>query len=342
MSNNTLTVKNDKELTKAERFTNKVMAEFNGSTGGELALTNFQKRLVQNYFMQADMTLKKAELARLKKSADYQDKVPVIWENVDMEKLAQNVVAAARIGWDPMQANHINLIPFKDNATKKYNLTFMPGYRGIELKAKKYGLDVPDRVIVELVYSTDKFKSKKQSFQNPVESFEFEITDDFHRGEIIGGFYYHLFTETPEKNKLVVMPIEDIMRRKPEHAAAEFWGGEKDVWKDRKVVGKEKIDGWFDKMCLKTVFRAAYNDITIDSQKIDDDFMKLKQIETAFDAADPEQDARENANISVVDITPTEPPAGQPAPEPEQPASKLKQTQQKATSSVSDEEEAGF
>ena len=342
MSNDTLTVKNDTELTMAERFTNKVLAEFQASVGSEIAITKFQRRLAQNYFMTADMVLKKAELARLKKSAKYQDKVPVTWTNIDMEMMAQSVVSAARIGLDPMQPNHVNLIPYKVNATQKYNMTFISGYRGIELKAIKYGLDVPDYVIVELVYSTDIFKSLKRSFKNPVESFEWEITNDFDRGEIIGGFYYHGFAATPEKNKLVVMPMKDILRRKPDKAAAEFWGGEKDKWENGVKVGKETVEGWFDKMCLKTIHRAAYNDITIDSQKIDDDYMKLKQIEAEFEEAEPEQIISENANISVVDIAPTELPAGQPAPEQEQPASKLKQTQQKATSPALDEEEAGF
>ena len=304
MSVNTLTVKNDAELTMAERFTNKVLAEFQASVGSEIAITKFQKRLAQNYFMVADSTLKKAELARLKKTGKYRDPLPVTWANVNMEKMAQSVVAAARIGWDPMQPNHVNLIPYKDNATQTYTMTLMPGYRGIELKAMKYGLDIPGNVIVELVYSTDTFKSHKKSLKNEFESYDFEILNDFNRGEIIGGFYYHMFKDNPEKNKLVVMPMSDILRRKPEKAAAEFWGGEKDVWENGVKTGKETVEGWFDKMCLKTIHRAAYNDITIDSQKIDDDYMKLKQIEAEFEEAEPEQIISENANTNLVDITP--------------------------------------
>ena len=300
---NDLTVKNDHELTMAERFTNKVVALFQASTGSEIALTKFQKRLAQNYCIVADMTLKKAEEKRRKKTGKYQDKVPVTWANVNMDALAESVVAAARVGWDPTQDNHVSLIPFKDNATQTYGMTFMPGYRGIELKAKKYGLDVPSFVIVELVYSTDKFKSLKKSFQNPIESFEFEITNDFDRGEIIGGFYYHGYAEFPEKNKLVVMPLKDILRRKPKYASVEFWGGEKDVWENGAIVGKENVEGWYDKMCYKTVYRAAYKDITIDSQKIDDDYMKLKQIENEFAEAEVEQIIAENANQVVIDIT---------------------------------------
>ena len=289
-----------KESTMAERFTNKVTAIFQSNVG-EVALTNFQKRLAQNYFIVADSMLKKAEEKRLKKSEQYQEKIPYNWANVNMDELAQSVVAAARIGWDPTQENHVSLIPFKQG--NKYGITFMPGYRGRQLKAVKYGLNVPDDVVVELVYSTDKFKSHKKSHTNQVEHYEFEITNDFDRGEIVGGFYYHIFFEHPEKNKLVVIPLKEILKRKPDKASAEFWGGEKDVYKNgRKTGEKEHVEGWFDKMCYKTVFIAAYKDITIDSQKIDDDFLRLNKLENDYKEAEVEQTIAENANGDVIDI----------------------------------------
>lgn len=290
------------EPNMAERFMNKVISLFNNNVG-EIALTNFQKRLAQNYFIVADMSLKTAEEKRKKKSAKYQDPLPVTWANVDMDSLAEDVVSAARIGWDPMQDNHVSLIPFKKNAINKYGITFMPGYRGIELKAKKYGLDVPDHVIVELVYSNDKFKSYKKDRNNKIESFDFEIVNDFDRGEIIGGFYYHIYSDKPEKNKLVVMSRKDIEKRKPPYASAEFWGGEKTVWVDGKKT-TEHTDGWYEKMCYKTVYRAAYKDITIDSQKIDDDYLRLKQMEESYVEEKIKNEIAENANNDVIDITP--------------------------------------
>jgi recombination protein RecT len=251
------------EATMSERFMLKVIEEF-GSGVGEVALTNFQKRLAQNYFIVIDDVLKKAELKRAgKKDGDnYKDKVPVVWQNVNMETLARSVVSCARVGLDPMEKNHINPIPYKNNATGKYDITFMPGYRGIELKARKYGLDVPE-VTVELVYTKDHFKSIKKSMTTKIESFEFHINDDFDRGELRGGFYYHNYPSSPEKNKLVVFTKADIDKRKPKYAAAEFWGA------------------WYEEMATKTIYRAAYGDITIDSQKIDDDYLRLSQMESA-------------------------------------------------------------
>jgi len=305
-----------KKESASVRFTNKVMQEFSNGVG-EVALTNFQKRLVQNYFIAIDMALKAAEERRLKKDEKNRDKVPVTWENVDLSELARSVVSAARIGWDPMLENHVSLIPFKDNSTGKYVINFMPGYRGLELKAKKYGLDVPDYVIVELVYETDIFKPRKKDRNNPIETFEFEITDPFNRGKIVGGFYYHGWKEHSEKNKLVVFTLEEILKRKPEYASVEFWGGEKTVWKDGKK-GTEKVEGWFKEMCWKTIYRAAYKNITIDSQKIDDDYVRLKMLENSFEESEAAREIKENANKEFIDVNFTvedEPPAAEEAKE---------------------------
>ncbi|MEK4351138.1 recombinase RecT [Paenibacillus sp. FSL R5-0475] len=297
-----------KEPTQSERFMTKVISEF-GSSVGEVALTNFQKRLAQNYFVALDAILKTTEEKRLKKSEKFRDAVPVTWQHVNMEKLARDVVAMARVGFDPSQPNHINPIPYKNKHTGKYDITFIEGYRGIELKATKYGLEVPDHVTVELVYSSDKFKPIKKDSKNQFEGYEFEIVNAFDRGNIIGGFYYHSFSKVPEKNKLVVMTKKDIEKRKPDHASAEFWGGEKDKWENNKKVGTETVEGWYDKMAWKTIYRAAYGDITIDSQKIDDDYLRLKQMESDFAEAEVEEEIRANANGPIIDITPNGSPA---------------------------------
>ena len=318
----------NKELTMSERFMNKVMAEFTSGVG-EVALTSFQKRLAQNYFIALDASLKLAEEKRVKKSEKYRDALPITWANVNMEGLARNVVSAARIGLDPAQKNHINMMPFKNGATNKYEIVFVEGYRGIELKSKKYGLNVPDHVVVELVYSTDKFKSYKKDRHNKVETYDFEITNDFDRGHIVGGFYYHSYNDQPEKNKLVVMTLKDIEKRKPAYASPEFWGGEKDKWENGKKVGTEPVEGWYEKMCYKTVYRAAYSDITIDSQKIDDDYMKLHQMELSLTEMRVGQEIAENANKEYLDAEYQF--ADDPQPEPEDHPDPVEPSQPAAT-----------
>jgi recombination protein RecT len=293
------------EQTASERFMNMVIKEF-GSGVSEVALTDFQKRLAQNYFIALDETLKKAEEKRLKSKVKEGNKwvlrneLPIVWSNVNMKQLACDVVSAARIGLDPAQRNHISMVPYK--CGEKYEIGFIDGYRGLELKAKKYGLDIPDAVTVELVYKNDKFKVVKKDANHPVESYEFEIVNSFDRGEIVGGFYYYSYAQSPEKNQISVFTMKDIMKRKPKYASAEFWGGEKDVWENGQKVGKETIEGWFDEMCHKTIYRAAYNDITIDSQKIDSDYLNLKQREHSMSEAKIDEEIAENANKDAIDI----------------------------------------
>jgi recombination protein RecT len=278
------------------------MSEF-GSGVGEIALTGFQKRLAQNYFTSLDKTLNEAEAKRLKKEEKYRDKVALTWQNVDMEKLAPSVVAYARMGLDPAMKNHINMIPFKNSASGKYDIGFIEGYVGLEIKAKKYALDPPDFVIVQVVRKTDTFKSIKRDINHAFENYVFDITNEFERGDIVGGFYYYVYSNEPEKNKLVVMNLKDIEKRKPDKASAEFWGGEKDVYKNGVKTGaKETVEGWYEEMVEKTIKRAAYGSLPIDSQKIDTDYMHLKQVESSFAEMEAAEEIKGNANGTPIDI----------------------------------------
>jgi recombination protein RecT len=258
-----------KEISHSERFTNAVMKEYK-SNAGEVELTSFQKKLIQNYFIKLDSVLKDAENKRLKKSEQYRDPTPLTWENVNMNKLAFEVVGFSSVGLDPLQPNHINLIPYKNNHNNNYDITGIIGYRGIELKATKYGFNPPDDVVVELVFSNDSFKMIKKDAENTVENYKLSIDNAFDRGTLVGGFYYHKYFDFPQRNKLRVFTVAEIEKRKPTYASVEFWGGEKDAYEKGKKTGKkETTEGYYLEMCYKTVFRAGYNDITIDSEKIE-------------------------------------------------------------------------
>jgi len=270
---------NQDERTPSERFTDMVIQEFTGHSGSP-DLGSYQKRLIQNYFISIDLALKLAEEKRMKKKEQFRDKLKITWQNINMQTLAVNVVACSRIGYDPALPNHINMMPFKNNTTNQYDIVFIPGYRGKELMAMKYGFQVPDDVIVEVVYENDTFKPIKKDRNNEVETYIFEIAEDaFNRGKIIGGFYYHAYKETSEKNRLMFYSLHEIEKRKPAYAAAEFWGGEKDKWENGQKVGRQKVEGWYHEMIWKTIYRAAYGSITIDGKKMDDDLMQMLQQE---------------------------------------------------------------
>ena len=303
----------------AERFTNAVMREFPNGGGGPIELTSFQKKLISNYFIKLDGALKEGEVKRLSKSEQYRDPLEYSWQNVNMNKLAQDVVAYSSVGLDPLQPNQINPIPYKNSKTNQFDITFIPGYKGLELKAKKYGFEVPDDVIFELKYSTDKFKSIKRNVNNPIEGYEFEITNDFDRGELEGGFYYMIYNDNPQKNRLVVMNRQQIEKRKPSYAAAEFWGGEKDNWVNGKKQGKVEVEGWEEEMFLKTLQRHCWNSINIDSQKIDDNLLRILGNESQIADQNVQKEIGEHANKKAIgfdeDVEYEEVTAEQPEPE---------------------------
>lgn len=272
---NTPLANQEKILSPSEKFTQTVLKEFHNPGSEPLELTNFQRKLINNYFIKLDSVLIDSEIKRMSKSEQYRDPLPFTWGNVNLRKLSRDVVAYSMIGLDPLQKNHINPIPYKNSKTNKYDITFIEGFNGLEIKAKKYGFDAPDEVLFELKYSTDKFKSFKKNINNKIESYDFEIVDDFNRGELEGGFYYMMY-QNKEKNKLVVLNREQIEKRIPEYASAEFWGGEKDEYQNGKKTGnKIKVEGWEEEMFMKTLKRHCWNSINIDSQKIDDYLMQI-------------------------------------------------------------------
>lgn len=294
-----------KQPTHSERFTIAVQRQFEGQAG-TIKFTDFQKRLAQNYFISIDMALKKAEEKRLRTNEDKREKLPYAWANVNMGELALDVVAYSRVGLDPALPNHINMIPYKNNNTQKYDIGFIEGYRGIGLKAMKYGYNPPEDIVVEVVYSSDHFKPIKKDFNNTEESYEFVIESPFDRGHIVGGFYFHRY-ENKNRNKLRFFSLKDIEKRKPQYASAEFWGGEKTTWKGGKPAGKEKVEGWEEEMVWKTIYRAAYNDIPIDSEKIDENFVAMIESEKRFSLEQAKErmdsEIKEKANGEEIGFT---------------------------------------
>lgn len=284
----------------SERFMQKVIHEFSGSVG-EFQITEYQRQLIQGYFIGVDRALKTAEAERVRKNENnrdhkYDNAVPVTWANVNMADLALDVVHYARLGLDTMQANFITPIPYLNKKAGRYDINLMLGYNGIKYIAEKFALCPPKSVTIELVYSTDNFKPYKKGRGNDVESYDFEITNPFDRGHIVGGFGYIEYDD-PKKNELVLMSMKDIEKRKPEYASANFWGGKANEWKNGKKVEVDK-DGWLDEMCRKTLIREVYSPkhILLDPRKVDDSYQYMKQREARL--AEAQDDMRR-----IIDVT---------------------------------------
>lgn len=294
-------------MNQSERFTAKVMKEF-GTSVGTPELAEYHKKLVQGYFIAIDRALKTAEEERLRKNAKNRDHkwdndLPVTWQNVNLADLATDVVHYARIGLDMMQDNHLFPIPYKNNKTNKYDVTLMEGYNGIRYISEKYALDKPISVTIELVYSSDTFRPIKKSNGQTIESYEFVINNAFDRGTLLGGFGYIEFTDRT-KNKLIIMTMADVEKRKPKYASPNFWGG---------VIEDKAVEGWKDEMVYKTLVREVYKPkhIPLDPQKIDDNYQYMKLRETRIAELAAQADADMNACGKIID-TEQVPPAALP------------------------------
>ena len=170
-------------------------------------------------------------------------------------------------------------------------------------------LDKPVSVTIELVYSNDTFRPIKKSHGQPIESYEFAINDPFDRGEIRGGFGYIEFDDQT-KNKLIIMTMKDVNKRKPEYASANFWGGKTTVWESGKKVEKE-VEGWLDEMVYKTIVREVFSPkhILLDPQKIDDNYQYMKMREAKIAEMEAQADAEAQANGRIIDTAPVKPAA---------------------------------
>lgn len=294
MDNKTVAATSGKALAPSARFTQMIFREFGENSLGEPLITGHQRTLINNYFICIDKTLKTAEADRLTRNAkntnhDYDNNLPITWQNVNMTDLALDLVHYARMGLDMLQPNMLFAIPYKNNKAQKYDMTLMKGYNGIFYIAQKYAVEPPKAITVEVVYSTDLFKPLKRNFNHPIEAYEFEIVNPFDRGEIVGGFAYIEYEE-PSKNKLVLMSMKEIEKRKPARASENFWGK------------------WQDEMVRKTLVREACSGkyIPVDPAKVDEAYHASKLREVRYAEIEADAEAEQNANKVILDVTPDE------------------------------------
>lgn len=303
--------------TPSQRFTNLVISEFAESTAAPIQLNDNQKRLVQGYFIIIDRTLKDAEIKRIAKNESnsnhqYDNNIPFDWEHVNMRDLALDAVHAARMGLDMQEEAHLYPVPFANKKKGCYDIAFLEGYAGKQYKALKYAITPPKAVTIEVVYSNDKFNVYKKSRENPYDSYDFDVSSPFDRGEIVGGFGYIEYAD-PANNELVILTLNDIKKR-AQKGSPEFWGTKmtgKQVtsWENNKKVTKD-ADGWSDEMVRKTIVREVYSKkhIPIDPSKLDDDFQHFKEREVIYAQAEIEDEAEENSNSIPLDFGQERPP----------------------------------
>ena len=270
--------KNKNKLVVSQRFVKQVETQFTAEMGSKLSFTDHQKKLAQHLFLKVDATLKELEAKRVKTG---QKKSPLIWENVNMNKMALDAVDRVNLGLDALIKNHIHPVPYWNSKQEKYDLELTIGFKGLDYYKRKCAIDEPIDIKYELVYETDTFKAIKSSAVNDVEYYELEVNSPFDRGPVIGGFGYIMY-ENEEKNKLVLLTKKDFDKAKKKAQTTTIW------------------NEWPGKMMHKTLVRRTTAHLDLDPEKTNSDSYARLEGESTERRVHKEID--ENANSQSLDV----------------------------------------
>lgn len=263
------------ELSRAERFTNAVIKSYSDVAKG-IEVTQKQMQLISNYFIKIDEMIIRNPDTKIQS-----------WEQVRLNELSRTLAHMAKLNLD-MALDHFSFMPFEYKGTSTYNLSPVISKSGYWYIAKTYGIDPPENYVVELVYSNDKFTVAKKDANHECDSYTFEVTNPFDRGEVVGGFGY-LEYKDKSKNKIITMSEAEILKYKPKWAKDIFWTGEN---------GK--------KMYEKTIAKQLLKSIPKDPDKVngvEDSFKRLESEEINYTAYEAKAEIEENmCSGDVIDV----------------------------------------
>lgn len=218
--------------------------------------------LAVNYFTRLNNELPKMYPART-------------WKVVNFEDFLSKSIAFANIGIDPLSPKMLSFTPFNEKSTGLTNITFVQDVKCMEILARKYGVNCPKNITVELIYSSDKFSLVKKDLANPYDGYILEITNAFERGEIIGGVSLSEY-ENPIYNKVRLMTIKEIEKRVK---TTDSKGSPTSFWRDFKP-----------EMCEKTIGKNAWSKVALDTTELADFYAKTTNSVELVDTTDQVQD----------------------------------------------------
>jgi len=268
-----------REPTQGEKFTSLVIREFGSTISDSLEMTPYQKHLAQHLFIKIDATLKDLEARR---SSERQ---PIVWNNINLNKLAIDAVHRIDLGLDALIANHIHPIPYWNSKEGKYDLDLRIGYAGKDLYRRRMAVNEPQDIIYELVYSADRFIPIKRTLKNSVESYEFEVTQPFDRGDIVGGFGYIVYADS-HKNQLVIVTETDFQKSKAMAKTQDFWT-------------KNPVE-----MRYKTLVLRVTEKLQVDPRKVNESYLAVEAADDEAAEIEIEDEISENANKDIIDVDP--------------------------------------
>lgn len=277
-----------KDPTISERFTSMITREYSNTINDAVTFSPLQRRLSQHLFIKADMALAALEKKRLA-SQNGNKRTPIVWQNVNTDKLAIDGVHIIELGLDALIPNHVHIIPYFNNRMQKYDIDLRVGYAGKDYYYRRLALDPPKDIIYELVYENDELEVIKKSAENPVESYQFKINSPFDRGDVVGGFGYIVYADA-EKNKLELISRAEL-------EAARGYAQSDEFWKKHRIA-----------MMYKTIVHRTVRHIALDPEKINQSFAVTEQNDFEPAAGNAQQQAASQANAfantgDVIDIS---------------------------------------
>lgn len=236
----------ENQIAKIDKFTNAVVACY-GDVGNGFDISDRERDIIKGYFLSIDLALKNS-------------KDGYNWSMVNIATLAPRLKHYARLGLDMQMDNQLFPIPYRNGNTGKIDMNLIRGYEGYKYIAKRFAIEPFDDIIVRLVGKNDTFKPIYKDANHECDSYIYEETNPFDKGEIIGGFAYTIYHDHT-KNKLLVMSLADIKKHKPKKGNP-IWDGE-----------------WKEKMWLKTLVIEAAKKVPLDSEKVREYKQDLARIE---------------------------------------------------------------
>lgn len=283
----------ERKPTYSERFAAAVQRQFEGEVGN-VNFTAYEKTLAQHMYIKIDAAMAEANT----KIKDGQ--TPIGWENVNMAKLSIDAVNRVQLGIDALIPGNLYPIAYFNERTKKYDMDLRVGYRG-ELFYKQAASIKPIRnVRIELVYETDKFTVYKAGVHNKLEGYDFEITQAFNRGALIGGFGYIEY-EDDKNNVLIVLSRAEIEVYHKTAKGEQFWSQ------------------WYEQMAYKTIVHRLMGKIIIDPAKINVTALYKADADDLRPTYDYEAPPALDNPAPLENPTEDETPAATPAPDDEEP-----------------------
>ena len=211
----------------------------------------------------------------------------ITWADIVLDqKLYQDLVNNAQMGFDMRVENTLFPIPRRDKNTGKFRFTFQLGSSGYLWRAMKYSYGKVQDATSRLLYKGDTFIPHFRDMNHPYDTFEYtpkDILAEKKDEDIVGGFVYIIY-DNPMQNKLVIMNRAEIDKHRALAQSDNVWSQ------------------WYGGMAKKTLIIKAAKAIPLDPSKIDDAYQNSVAIENEGSDMDIQTDILEKqATGEVVD-----------------------------------------